>query len=85
MKNGGALGRRHLFYLLLSRQPTSELLYVTPPITTLLSVMAFTLFTKTGPGVVVVAGPAQIGVPRLQFEIVTPVIGWIAGTGSGPL
>lgn len=70
----------------------SVVLYVVPVITTLFSVMPLTLLTKIGPGAadadvegVVGAAPVHTGEPRLQFEIVTPLIGLTVGTGNGPL
>ena len=70
----------------------SDVLYVVPAITTLLSLIPLTLLTKTGPGAdcAVVAGvvgnaPVHTGLPRLQFEIVTPLIGLTVGAGVGPL
>lgn len=47
--------------------------------------MAFTLLTQIGPGFVAEAVPVQTGVPRLQFEIVTPLTGRTVGVGAGPL
>jgi len=70
----------------------SDELYVVPAITTLVSVIPLTLLTKIGPGAAdaevegdVGTAPMHTGLPRLLFEIVTPLIGLTVGTGSGPL